>query len=112
MCHETIPLQRWSVCESVCAAPPQPLPHRERGQRCASVISRLIRRGDAERLVKVGQQIVDGLDANREPDEVRRDAGRELLLVVQLRVCGAGWMNNQRLGVADIGQQREEFAPS
>ena len=47
--------------------------------------------------------------ADRQPDEVLGRAGRDLLLGRQLRVGRRGRMDDQRLGVADVGQQREDL---
>ena len=46
-----------------------------------------------ERLVEVGDEVVDVLQPDRQPDEVRRDAGRDLLLRLSCEcVVEAGWM--------------------
>ena len=54
-------------------------------------------------------QVVDVLEADRQADEVRRDSGRDLLLGLELRVGGRGRMDDQRLRVADVGQQAEDL---
>ena len=43
-----------------------------------------------ERLLEVGDQVVDVLEADRQPDEVRRDAGRDPAL--RARAASAWWM--------------------
>ena len=67
------------------------------------------RRGFGERAVEVPADVVDVLQADREADQVRADAGRDLLLVGQLLVGGAGRVDHQRLGVADVGQVRDQL---
>ena len=48
-------------------------------------------------------------DADREAHEVGRDAARALVLLAELRVGGGGRMDGQALGVADVGEVREEL---
>jgi len=56
------------------------------------------------RLVEVGDNIADVLDANREPDQFGRDAGISLFFHGELLVGGRGRVNDERFGVADVGQ--------
>ena len=49
------------------------------------------------------------LEADREPDEVGRDAGRLLLGLVELLMGGRGRVDDQRLRVADVGEEAEEL---
>lgn len=49
------------------------------------------------------------LDADRQPNQVRRDARVRLLLRGQLGVRRAGRMNDERLGVRHVGEQREQL---
>src|SRR3546814_20042210 len=63
-----------------------------------------------QRLAKVGGEVVGILEAYREADHVLADAGRLKLLRGHLLVRGAGRMDNQRLGVADVGEMRGEAA--
>ena len=58
-----------------------------------------------EGLGQVGDEVVDVLEADRQPDEVRRDAGLDLLLGLELRVRGRCRMDDQRLRVADVREQ-------
>jgi hypothetical protein len=62
------------------------------------------------RLLEVGDEVVDVLEADRDADQVvgvtpvaTWSSGRELL------VRGGGRMDDQRLGVADVGEQAEEL---
>ena len=65
--------------------------------------------GGFDRLVEIGEDIADVFDAHREPDHFRRHAGIGLLLDRELLVRRRCRVNHQRLGVADVGHQREEF---
>jgi hypothetical protein len=47
-------------------------------------------------------------EADREADEVARQAAGDALLLGHLAVRGAGGVQDQALGVADVGQVREE----
>src|SRR5271163_2130458 len=69
---------------------------------------RLRRLRRAERLIEIGDEIVDMLDADAEPDHFRLDAGPELLVGRHLPVCGRGRVASQRLGVAHIDQPLEQ----
>ena len=66
------------------------------------------RRG-GQRLVQIGNDVVDVLDADRQPDISRRHAARELILRAQLRMRGAGRMDRQRAHIADIGDVIEQL---
>src|SRR3546814_3606465 len=63
-----------------------------------------------QRLAQVGGDVVGILEAYREADHVLADAGRLKLLRGHLLVRGAGRMDHQRLGVADVGEMRGEAA--
>src|ERR1700712_6009563 len=65
--------------------------------------------GSVKRLVDVGQDVVDVLDAHRQANVVRRDARRRLLLRRQLLMCGQRRLNHERLGVADVREMRGEL---
>ena len=67
----------------------------------------LLRSGDG--LVQVPDNIVDIFDAHGDPHQVLADSGRGLLLVVQLLVRGRSRVNDQALGVAEVGQVREDL---
>ena len=62
-----------------------------------------------ERLVKIIDQVVNAFQAHRETDEIGRRSRFLLLLRRQLGVCGAGRVDDEGLGIAHIGQVREEF---
>ena len=55
-------------------------------------------------LIQIRQDIVDMLDAHGKPYQVGRDARRRLILCRELGMGGAGRVDGQALGVADIGQ--------
>ena len=83
------------------------------GQR-EGAVRRLVKRlrGDlhlVESLVEVVNDVLDVLDADGDANHVRRDAGRDLLLLSQLLVRGRGWVDDQRLRVAHIGQVAGEL---
>src|SRR5687767_14751566 len=63
----------------------------------------------AERLVEIGDDVVDMLDADRQPDIIVRDAGRQLLLCGQLGVRGRGRVNREAARIADIGDVVEQL---
>src|SRR5215468_8476395 len=66
-------------------------------------------RGLRERLVEVGEDVVDGLEADREAHHVGAGAGGDLLLVGELAVCSRGGVQDQRARVAEIGEVREQL---
>src|SRR5215813_10832681 len=68
-----------------------------------------IGKGSLQRLIKIFYQVFHRLQANGEANEIGRDAGLNLLLFRQLRMCGASGMNNQRLGIAHVSQVREQL---
>ena len=95
-----------SRCSEAPARPVPPLPL-ECPRSPASPHRRL--QGGAQRLVQIGDQVIVVLEPDRQPDEVGRDAGRDLLLRLQLGMgCGCG-MNDQRFGIADIRKMRQQF---
>ena len=49
------------------------------------------------------------LETDRQPDQFRRDARGRLLLRRQLLVRRRRRMDDQRLGVAHVGEQREQL---
>ena len=65
--------------------------------------------GRFDGLVEIGEDVADVLDADREADEFRGDPGGELFFDGELLVGRRGGVNDQRFGVADVGQQREEL---
>ena len=72
----------------------------------------LVAVGSLDGLIEIGEDIANVLDADGEADQLGRDAGAGLLLDGELLVRGGGGMDDERLGVADVGQQREELRAS
>src|SRR5919106_3301550 len=66
--------------------------------------------GGAQRLVEVGDDVGRGLEANREPHDLRPGACLAQLLLVELAMRGRGRMDDQRARVADVGEMREQLA--
>ena len=68
-------------------------------------------------LRQVGGDVAGGFEANGEAHHVFADAGRGELLRIHLLMRGAGRVDDERLGVANIGevagklQRLDEFAP-
>src|SRR4029077_8174360 len=70
---------------------------------------RCVGRADpGEPLLEVPDQIVEGFDTNREPDGPRTYTRRAKLIVVQLPMCRAGWMDDEALGIADVRKVRPQ----
>src|SRR5580693_4472670 len=65
--------------------------------------------GRSERLVEIGEDVVDVLDADAEANHFRRYAGFELLFRRQLAVRGGGRMAGQRFGVAHVDHALEKL---
>ena len=61
-----------------------------------------------QRLIEVGDDVVDVLDADAEPDHFRPHAGLALLLGRHLPMRGRGRVAGERLGVAHIDQPLEQ----
>ncbi len=76
--------------------------------RGAGLLRRRQRRR-SQRLVKIGKDIVNVLDADREAHVARRHAARQLIGRAQLRVRGAGRMDGQRAHITDVGHVIEEL---
>src|ERR671911_534174 len=64
-----------------------------------------------ERLIQVVQDVVDGLEADREPDVIRGDPGGLLLVHGELGVSGRGRVDDQALRVAHVGEQAVQLQP-
>src|SRR5665811_1033245 len=64
---------------------------------------------DSNGLVEVGDDVVDVLEADRDSDQIGRHAAGDLILSRELRVGGGCGVDDQALGLADIGQQAEEL---
>src|SRR4051812_24111254 len=62
-----------------------------------------------ERLFQVGEQVVDVLDAERQPDRLLADARLVELGRRELPMRRRRRMRRQRLGVTDVDQPREEL---
>ena len=60
--------------------------------------------GGAQGLVEIGLDVLDVFNSDRHTDVLRGDAGLELFLFGELGVGGGRGMDDQRLGVADVGQ--------
>ena len=63
-------------------------------------------------LVQIGKDVANVLDADGEAHQFGSYAGLSLLRHAELLVRGGGGMDDQRLGVADVGQMREELDAS
>ena len=81
------------------------------GSELYSAAIRLDRRDCAtrQRLIEIGDDVVDMLDADAEPDHFRPHAGLALLLGRHLPMRGRGRMAGERLGVAHIDQPLEQL---
>ena len=66
-------------------------------------------RGDCQRLVEIGDDVVDVLDADGQAHVAGRYAAGELVGRAQLRVRGAGRVDGQRTRIADVGHVVEEL---
>ena len=87
------------------------LSHREFDTHCVSTrptdslfIHRL-----GQRLIEIGDYVLDVLDADGYANEVGCDSCGFLLRGRQLLVCGRCGMDDQALGVADVCQMREQL---
>jgi hypothetical protein len=65
--------------------------------------------GRVETGLQVGLEVVDVLDADREPHEAGRDARRELLLGGQLGVGCRRGVDDEAAHVADVGKVAEQY---
>src|SRR6267142_1907227 len=61
----------------------------------------------SECLAEVVDDVGGGFDADRQPHQFFADAGGLELVGVHLLMGSAGGMNDQRLGIADIGQMTD-----
>ena len=62
-----------------------------------------------QRLLEIGDDVVRRPRCRPTADHVRAGAGGDLLLVGQLAVRGRGRVDDQRAGVAEIGEMREQL---
>ena len=84
----------------------EPLLFCRNGPGCAC---KLVAVGSLDRLVEVGEDVANVFNADGKPHQLRRHARGRLLLSRELLMRGGGRMDHQRLGVADVGQQREKL---
>ncbi len=59
---------------------------------------------------EIVDDVVGGFDADRQPHQFLADAGGLELRGVHLLMRGAGGVDHQRLGVADIGEMADQAA--
>src|SRR5580698_470709 len=62
-----------------------------------------------QRLIDVPEDIIERFQSDRQPYHFRCNTGGALLFFVELAMRRRRWMNNQCLGIADIGQMRQEL---
>src|SRR5580692_1024263 len=65
--------------------------------------------GSLDGLVEVGKNIPNVLDSDGKANQLGCDAGPSLLLDGELLMGGRGGVNHQRLRVANVCDEREEF---
>ena len=98
-----------------CIRPPSVSPACSRGatfpargkeslRRAVSARARLF-----QRLVEIGDDVVDMLQAHRQPHIAGRHAGGVLVFLAQLRMRRRGRMNGERARIADIGDMVEHL---
>ena len=63
-----------------------------------------------QRAVEFGDEVIDVLEADGEAHEFRQDAALAQVVVGELRVRRRGGVDHERLGVADVRQEREDLA--
>ena len=66
------------------------------------------RRGGAQPMLKIPEKIVERLQPYRESNRAEADTGCPEVFVAELAVSRAGWVDDQALGIADIGQVAPE----
>lgn len=64
-----------------------------------------------ERLLEISNDILDILNTNRHPNQIRRDPARELLLSRKLLMRRRRRMNHERLRIAHIRQVARQLQP-
>ena len=62
-----------------------------------------------QRLIEAPEDVVEALDADREADHVGAHSGRDLLFVGELAVGRRAGMDDQGLGVPDVGEVAHEL---
>src|SRR6185312_7447457 len=75
----------------------------------ASRREELYRRRFRQSLLQVGDDVLHLFDAYRQANDVRPGAGGDPLLVGELAVRGRGGVDDQALGIADIGNVGEQI---
>src|SRR6478672_7389082 len=76
--------------------------------RSSGMIAPLRRLDGAQRLIEIPADVDRVFNPNRNPDQVGTGSGGNLLLLAQLLVSGAGGVDDQRFGVADVGEMRDQ----
>src|ERR1700676_4794560 len=66
-------------------------------------------RAGLQRLIDVPEDIIERFQSDRQPNHFRRNTGGALLFLVELAMRRRRRMDDQRLGIADIGQMRQEL---
>ena len=65
--------------------------------------------GHFDGIVEVGENVAHVFDTDRQPHQLGSDPSVALLLDRKLGMGGGGGVDDQRFGVADVGQQREQL---
>ena len=60
-------------------------------------------------MIQIGNDVVNSFDADRQPDHVGAGTRGHALLVGELAVSGRGRMDDQALGIADVGDVAEQL---
>ena len=99
-CGATSPASR----RSIRAPRRSPRARRLRGRRRPRTSDRLL-----HRLIQVPQDVVEALDADREPNHVRRHTGCNLIVLGELAVGRRSRMDDEGLRVADVREVTHEL---
>ncbi len=67
-----------------------------------------VRSGARQRLIEIGEQVVDMLNADRQSHGFLADAGLAQFVGRKLAVRGGSRVGGERFGVADIDEPREQ----
>ena len=59
-------------------------------------------------LIQVPQEVLQGFESHRQPDQLRRHPAARQLVLAQLLVRGGGGMNDQAPRVAHVGEMGEQ----
>jgi hypothetical protein len=90
-----------------CNFPGNSATKRSRKEVSGEMFAQLCRR--RQRLCQIGQNVVDVLDADAQPDGVWRDACGGQFGLGELAMGGGGGMRRQRLGIADVDQPLKQL---